>query len=64
MILQPTIFEPEIECTMDCQTPSNPHGLKIGYGIPPGQSLSIQEAIDKAGGPDISQWEWLKQKIS
>ncbi|KAM8715192.1 hypothetical protein ACLKA7_002267 [Drosophila subpalustris] len=52
------------ECTMDCVTPSNPHGLKIGYGIAPGQSLTIQEAIDKAGGPDISQWEWLKQEIS
>ncbi|KAH8274063.1 hypothetical protein KR044_009459 [Drosophila immigrans] len=49
------------ECTMDCQTPSNPHGLKIGYGIAPGQSLSISEAIDKAGGPDVSQWEWLKE---
>ncbi|KAH8377058.1 hypothetical protein KR093_003209, partial [Drosophila rubida] len=50
------------ECTMDCQTPSNPHGLKIGYGIAPGQSLSVGEAIDKAGGPDVSQWEWLKEE--
>ncbi|KAH8400544.1 hypothetical protein KR222_006186, partial [Zaprionus bogoriensis] len=48
------------ECTMDCQTPSNPHGLAIGYGIAPGQSLSIGEAIEKAGGHDLSQWEWLK----
>lgn len=50
------------ECTMDCQTPSNPHGLQIGYGIAPGQSLSIVEAIDKAGGHDINQWEWLNQR--
>ncbi|EDW13493.1 DNA polymerase subunit gamma-1, mitochondrial [Drosophila mojavensis] len=48
------------ECTMDCQTPSNPHGLQIGYGIPPGQSLGIQEAIVKAGGGDLTKWPWLK----
>ncbi|XP_030569868.1 DNA polymerase subunit gamma-1, mitochondrial [Drosophila novamexicana] len=49
------------ECTLDCQTPSNPHGLQIGYGIPPGQSLSIEDAIAKAGGHDLSQWPWLKR---
>lgn len=52
------------ECTMDCQTPSNPHGLQIGYGIPPGQSLGIQEAIVKAGGGDLTQWPWLKPSKS
>ncbi|EDW27333.1 GL21087 [Drosophila persimilis] len=50
------------ECTMDCQTPSNPHGLRIGYGIQPGQSLSVTEAIDKAGGSDVSQWPWIRQQ--
>ncbi|KAH8283554.1 hypothetical protein KR018_005578 [Drosophila ironensis] len=50
------------ECTMDCKTPSNPHGLRIGYGIQPGQSLSVSEAIEKAGGPDIRQWSWIKQR--
>eukprot|EP00795_Rhopilema_esculentum_P006483 gene6483-11937_t len=24
------------EVTMDCKTPSNPQGLQIGHGIPPG----------------------------
>ncbi|XP_030376769.1 DNA polymerase subunit gamma-1, mitochondrial isoform X2 [Scaptodrosophila lebanonensis] len=50
------------ECTMDCKTPSNPHGLQIGYGIAPGESLDISEAIDKAGGNDINQWKWIKVK--
>ncbi|KAH8335954.1 hypothetical protein KR074_012591 [Drosophila pseudoananassae] len=49
------------ECTMDCKTPSNPHGLHIGYGIKPGQSLSISEAIDNAGGNDVSKWPWIRQ---
>ncbi|KAH8410199.1 hypothetical protein KR009_008116 [Drosophila setifemur] len=50
------------ECTMDSKTPSNPHGLRIGYGIQPGQSLSIAEAIEKAGGNDVSQWPWIKNR--
>ncbi|ALC39545.1 tam [Drosophila busckii] len=50
------------ECTMDCQTPSNPHGLQIGYGIPAGQTLSIQQAIEQAGGNDLTQWAWLKRQ--
>ncbi|XP_017014717.2 DNA polymerase subunit gamma-1, mitochondrial [Drosophila takahashii] len=49
------------ECTMDCKTPSNPHGLRIGYGIQPGESLSVAEAIEKAGGNDVSQWDWIKK---
>ncbi|EDW03213.1 DNA polymerase subunit gamma-1, mitochondrial [Drosophila grimshawi] len=49
------------ECTMDCQTPSNPHGLQIGYGIAPGQSLSIEQSIQKAEGHDLNQWPWLKR---
>ncbi|KAK3923273.1 DNA polymerase subunit gamma-1, mitochondrial [Frankliniella fusca] len=36
----------------NCQTPSNPHGLLKGYGIPAGESLDIYKAIDKAGGPN------------
>ncbi|KAJ1526298.1 hypothetical protein ONE63_009449 [Megalurothrips usitatus] len=35
----------------NCQTPSNPHGLLKGYGIPPGENLDIYKAIEKAGGP-------------
>lgn len=34
----------------DCKTPSNPHGLERGYGIPNGESLDIHQAIEKAGG--------------
>lgn len=38
------------EPTQDCVTPSNPHGLSKGYGIPFGESLNISEAIQKAEG--------------
>ncbi|XP_013105040.2 DNA polymerase subunit gamma-1, mitochondrial [Stomoxys calcitrans] len=48
------------ECNMDCVTPSNPHGLQIGYGIKPGESLSIQEAIKRAECNDLNQWDWIK----
>lgn len=34
----------------DCRTPSNPHGLERGYGIPNGESLDIRQAIQKAAG--------------
>lgn len=36
------------ESKHDCKTPSNPHGLDKGYGIPNGESLNINEAIEKA----------------
>lgn len=45
------------ESSMDCKTPSNPHGLKAGYGISPGESLSIYETIQKAGD-DMTKWDW------
>ncbi|KAL9929746.1 DNA polymerase gamma, catalytic subunit tam isoform 1-T1 [Glossina fuscipes fuscipes] len=45
------------ESSMDCKTPSNPHGLHIGYGIAPGESLNIYEAIRKANCNDLSQWK-------
>ncbi|XP_072039067.1 DNA polymerase subunit gamma-1-like [Amphiura filiformis] len=35
------------EVTMDCQTPSNPHGLERGYGIPQGEALDIHEILEK-----------------
>lgn len=34
----------------DCKTPSNPHGLSKGYGIPLGEILDIYQTIDKANG--------------
>ncbi|KAM7351848.1 DNA polymerase gamma, catalytic subunit tam [Cochliomyia hominivorax] len=48
------------ECTMDCKTPSNPHGLHLGYGIPSGENLNIYDAIEKAGGNDLTKWKWIK----
>lgn len=36
------------DASLDCVTPSNPHGLHKGYGIPPGESLDISQAIEKA----------------
>ena len=38
------------EAKDDCITPSNPHGMEKGYGIPPGESLNIYETIKKSGG--------------
>ena len=34
------------EPDMECVTPSNPQGLQHGYGIPPGESLSIKNLIE------------------
>ncbi|XP_055389575.1 DNA polymerase subunit gamma-1, mitochondrial [Condylostylus longicornis] len=50
------------ESNADCKTPSNPHGLKDGYGIPKGESLDIYKAIEKCGSNDISKWSWLRDK--
>lgn len=38
------------EAHQDCCTPSNPHGLSRGYGIPQGESLDIYQALKKASG--------------
>ncbi|XP_022834813.1 DNA polymerase subunit gamma-1, mitochondrial [Spodoptera litura] len=35
------------ESNLNCTTPSNPHGLDKGYGIPNGESLNIFEVLDK-----------------
>lgn len=42
----------------DCITPSNPHGLSKGYGVPLGESLDILKAIELSGG----QIGWFKKK--
>ncbi|KAH9520139.1 hypothetical protein Btru_060114 [Bulinus truncatus] len=45
------------EVTMDCVTPSNPHGLSQSYNIPSGEALNIFEIREKTGGqlqPNIS----------
>lgn len=33
----------------DCKTPSNPHGFSGGYGIKPGESVDIYEAVKRVG---------------
>lgn len=38
------------ETNMDCQTPSNPYGLKQGYGIDFGSSYDIYKILEKTGG--------------
>ncbi|XP_077988587.1 DNA polymerase subunit gamma-1-like [Glandiceps talaboti] len=34
------------ESHMDCKSPSNPHGLHRGYGIPTGDALDIYQVLD------------------
>ncbi|XP_063384466.1 DNA polymerase subunit gamma-1, mitochondrial [Cydia fagiglandana] len=38
------------EADLCCTTPSNPHGLEKGYGIPSGESLNIYQVIDRCKG--------------
>ncbi|KAK9875775.1 hypothetical protein WA026_009568 [Henosepilachna vigintioctopunctata] len=38
------------DAQQDCVTPSNPHGLEKGYGVPHGESLDIYKAVEKASG--------------
>ncbi|XP_055546373.1 DNA polymerase subunit gamma-1, mitochondrial [Wyeomyia smithii] len=54
------------EAQQDCKTPSNPHGLAVGYGIPHGTSLDIHQLLEKLG-PDesnMSNWEWHREPNS
>ncbi|XP_058445301.1 DNA polymerase subunit gamma-1, mitochondrial [Malaya genurostris] len=52
------------ESQLDCKTPSNPHGLAVGYGIPNGESLNIYELLEKLGPieSDMSSWEWHREQ--
>jgi len=36
------------EVSQDCITPSNPHGLSGGYGIPNGEAVDIHATLMKA----------------
>ncbi|KAL1425905.1 hypothetical protein MTO96_018741 [Rhipicephalus appendiculatus] len=48
-----TVLRKEVD--MDCVTPSNPQGLKEGYGIPPGEALDIYAVLEKTkGGPPVT----------
>jgi DNA polymerase gamma 1 len=50
------------EAHQDCCTPSNPHGLSRGYGIPQGESLDIYQALHKAGGAlKVANWRLKKR---
>lgn len=50
------------EAHSDSKSPSNPHGLYHGYDIPPGESLNVFEAIEKANGNDLKKWPWHKNQ--
>ena len=43
-----TVLRKEVD--MDCQTPSNPYGLKQGYGVPFGEKFDIYEILEKTKG--------------
>ncbi|XP_066600185.1 DNA polymerase subunit gamma-1, mitochondrial isoform X2 [Prorops nasuta] len=46
----------------DCKTPSNPHGLEAGYGIPFGESLNIWQTLEKSKG-SLGWWnDRIKKK--
>ncbi|KAL4228151.1 hypothetical protein ACF0H5_013584 [Mactra antiquata] len=38
------------EVNLDCKTPSNPHGLEQGYGIPSGVAMDIYEVLKRTKG--------------
>ncbi|KAH6926305.1 hypothetical protein HPB50_016488 [Hyalomma asiaticum] len=48
-----TVLRKEVD--MDCVTPSNPQGLKEGYGIPPGEALDIYAVLKKTRGGCLSR---------
>uniref|UniRef100_A0A182K7I2 DNA polymerase subunit gamma-1 n=1 Tax=Anopheles christyi TaxID=43041 RepID=A0A182K7I2_9DIPT len=52
------------EAQHDCRTPSNPHGLRIGYSIPDGESLDVYQTLAELtpADRDISRWEWHRSK--
>lgn len=41
------------EVNMDCQTPSNPYGLKQGYDIPFGKSYDIYQILEATHGGSL-----------
>ncbi|XP_061513323.1 DNA polymerase subunit gamma-1, mitochondrial [Anopheles gambiae] len=52
------------EAQHDCRTPSNPHGLRVGYCIPDGESLDIYQTLARltATERDVSRWQWHRAK--
>lgn len=49
------------EAQMDCKTPSNPHGLTYGYGVPMGESLSVTDVLSKLNENDLNNWPWHRK---
>ncbi|XP_071477444.1 DNA polymerase subunit gamma-1-like [Diadema antillarum] len=43
------------EVTMDCKTPSNPHGLQRGYGIPQGEALDIYQILELTNNGSLAK---------
>jgi DNA polymerase gamma 1 len=50
------------EVNMDCKTPSNPHGLRKGYGVPFGESLDIYKLLKVSGIKEIAQFSKEEKK--
>ncbi|XP_012268199.2 DNA polymerase subunit gamma-1, mitochondrial [Athalia rosae] len=51
------------ESSHDCKTPSNPHGLQNGYGVPIGESLDIHRTLQKSGGVLVAECSATGSKI-
>lgn len=49
------------ESSVDCKTPSNPHGLENGYGVFPGESLDVWSALEKSGG-SLGPWHTAQMR--
>lgn len=49
------------ESGIDCKTPSNPHGMENGYGVPAGESLDVWTALEKSEGI-LGPWHHSKTK--
>lgn len=45
------------EVNLDCCTLSNPHGLRIGYNIPFGESLTMDDILNKQEVAEISRFD-------
>lgn len=46
------------EVYLDCKTPSNPYGLKMGYGIEKGESINIRQLLEI---PEVQKLVFMKE---
>ena len=52
-----TVIRKEVD--LDCRTLSNPHGLRIGYNIPFGESLTMNQICERPEVAEIAKLEKL-----